>query len=89
MRYNPIIMLAKLIRNIEETRVSFSQAVFGFVGIISIRFFLENLSSHSQSFPAVPDALTLVHYALFYAGAFLSTTLLVHLFAPDIKKYQK
>jgi 4-hydroxybenzoate polyprenyltransferase len=82
-------MLAKLIRNIEETRVSFSQAVFGFVGIISIRFFLENLSSHSQSFPAVPDALTLVHYALFYAGAFLSTTLLVHLFAPDIKKISK
>ena len=82
-------MFAKLIRNIEEAEISFSQAVFGFVGIISIRFFLENLSNPSQSFPAIPDAMTLVHYALFYAGAFLSTTLVLRIFVSDIKKISK
>jgi 4-hydroxybenzoate polyprenyltransferase len=82
-------MLAKLIGNIEEAQISFSQAVLGFIGIISIRFFLENFSSPTAGFPAVPDGLTMVHYALFYAGAFLSTTLVLRIFIPDITKISK
>jgi 4-hydroxybenzoate polyprenyltransferase len=82
-------MLAKIIRNIEEANVSFVEALFGFFGIISIRFFLENLSNPSPSFPAVPDMLTLVHYALFYAGAFISSALVLRIFIPDIKKISK
>ncbi|HUC02240.1 MAG TPA: UbiA family prenyltransferase [Candidatus Paceibacterota bacterium] len=82
-------MVAKIIGKIEDAEISFSQAVFAFFGIIAIRFFLENLSSPSPSFPAVPDMLTLVHYALFYAGAFISTTLMLRLFVPDIKRISK
>jgi len=82
-------MVAKLIGKIEEAKISFSQAMFGFFGIIGIRFFMENLSNPSPSFPAVPDLLTMVHYALFYAGAFLSTVLVLRIFVPDIKKISK
>ena len=82
-------MLAKLIGNIENAKISFSQAVFGFIGIICIRFFLEDLSSPMLSAPAVPDLLTMVHYGLFYIGAGLSTALVLRIFIPDIKKISK
>jgi len=49
---------------------------------------MENLSNPSPSFPAVPDLLTMVHYALFYAGAFLSTVLVLRIFVPISKRYQ-
>ena len=76
-------MIRRIIERIEDVPVTFTQAVFGFLGIISIRFFFENFSSPLQSFPAVFDLPTLVQSALFYLGAYLSSVLLLRVFIPE------
>lgn len=76
-------MIRRIIERIEDTPVTFIEAAAGFLGIIGIRFFFENFSSPLQSFPAVFDVLTLVQYALFFLGAYLSSVLVLRAFIPE------
>ncbi len=76
-------MIRRIIERIEDAPVTFAQTAFGFLGIVAIRFFFENFSSPLQSFPAVFDLLTLVQYALFYLGAYLSSVLVLRIFIPE------
>jgi 4-hydroxybenzoate polyprenyltransferase len=82
-------MFSKIIAKIEGADVSLGEWIAGFLGIIFIRFFLENFSNPAPSFPAVPDILTMVHYGLFYLAAILSSSLILRLVVPDIKKVSK
>jgi 4-hydroxybenzoate polyprenyltransferase len=82
-------MFSKFIERIEEMNISFREGVFGFLGILCIRFFLENFSNPTPSFPAAPDIITLLHYALFYIAVFLSLALVLRIFIPDIGKISK
>jgi 4-hydroxybenzoate polyprenyltransferase len=82
-------MLSRFIARVEAMDISFGQWVAGFLGIIFIRFFLENLSSPTRSFPSVPDALTLIHYGLFYLTAILLTAIIIRIAVPDIAAISK
>ncbi|MGC9598888.1 MAG: UbiA family prenyltransferase [Minisyncoccia bacterium] len=82
-------MIAKALRRIEDVTAPFWQWCAGFLGILFVRFFLENLSSPAPSFPGTPDAATLVHYFLFYVTIFISFSLVLYLFIPDLTKITK
>ena len=73
-------MFSKIIAKIEKTEVSLGAWIAGFLGIVFVRFFLENLSNPTPSFPAAPDILTMVHYGLFYLAVLLSITLVLRNF---------
>jgi 4-hydroxybenzoate polyprenyltransferase len=77
-------MLSRFIAKVEALPISFGEWSAAFLGIIFIRFFLENISSPTPSFPAVPDTLTLVHYGVFYLAAILLFALVLRVFIKDI-----
>jgi 4-hydroxybenzoate polyprenyltransferase len=82
-------MLSRFIAKVEGVNIGFWQWAVSFLGVIFIRFFLENLSSPTPSFPATPDTLTLLHYGLFYLTALLLTSLILRIFIPDISAISK
>ncbi len=82
-------MIAKALRWIEDITAPFWQWCVGFLGILFVRFFLENLSSPTPSFPGTPDAATLINYFLFYVAIFISFSLILYLFIPDLTKITK
>ena len=74
---------------IEDIKAPFWQWCLGLSAVMMVRFFIEDLSSPSPSFPAVSDAPTLLHYFLFFWGAFISLALILYVFVPDIKRVSK
>ncbi len=65
-------MLSKLFKLIEKTPVTLPQWIAGFLGILLVRFFFENLSSDTFSGVMATDLSTNVHYFLFYLAVVLS-----------------
>lgn len=82
-------MINKILEKVENTAVPLWQWCAGFVGILFVRFFLENISDPTPSFPGTPDPAMLVHYSLFYLGIFISLSLALRAFIPDISKITK
>lgn len=82
-------MIGRVLEKIENVTAPLWQWCAGFAGILFIRFFFENLSSPTLSFPAVPDTATLVHYTLFYIGIFITFSLILRIFIPDLVKVTK
>ncbi|HVM76818.1 MAG TPA: UbiA family prenyltransferase [Candidatus Paceibacterota bacterium] len=82
-------MIARLLERIEAAEMSFGQAAAAFAGVALVRMFFENLSSPPPAFGGAFDALTLIHYFLFYIGVFLSLALVLRIFIPDIKRISK
>ena len=82
-------MITKVFEKIEGATAPLWQWSAGFVGILFIRFFLENFSNPALSFPGTPDAATLIHYSLFYLGIFISFSLILRIFIPDIARVTK
>lgn len=78
-----------VVRMIEGVEAPLWQWCAGLAAVLAVRLFIEDLSSPTPSFPAVPDLATLTHYLLFFAGAFLSLALVINLFVDDIKKVSK
>ncbi len=74
---------------IEDVEAPLWQWCAGLLAILVVRFFIEDVSSPTPSFPAVFDLPTLIHYSLFFAGAFLSLALAINLFVRDIKGVTK
>jgi 4-hydroxybenzoate polyprenyltransferase len=62
--------------------ISLSQWIIGFLGILFIRFLLENLSSRNSTGFLATDFSTLIHYYLFYLGLLLSLVLIARKFLP-------
>jgi len=75
-------MIKKLIEKIINTEISAWQWVTGFVGILFIRYILENISSQNHLGIITADAATLIHYCLFYFGVIISFTLILKIFLP-------
>jgi 4-hydroxybenzoate polyprenyltransferase len=82
-------MIRKFVEKLEDTPMSFIGWATAFVGVVSIRFFFEMLSSPSPAFPAAPDVSTMIHYLLFFIGAFVSCALIVNVFVPNIGRITK
>ncbi|MGC9968249.1 MAG: UbiA family prenyltransferase [Minisyncoccia bacterium] len=82
-------MITRALKKIEGVTAPLWQWGAGFVGILFVRFFLENFSNPVLSFPGIPDAATLVHYFLFYFGVFISSSLILCIFVPNITKVTK
>ena len=82
-------MGAKIFARLESVTAPLWQWCAGFIGIIFIRFFFENFSSPTPSFPATPDAATMVHYSLFFIGIFISFALILRIFVSDIGNVTK
>lgn len=78
-----------LLERIETATAPFWKWCAAFLGILFVRFLLETFSGPTPSFPASPDAASLVHYFLFFLGAFLSLALVIRIFAPDIARISK
>ncbi len=74
-------MLNKIISTIEKAHTSVLGWMAGFTGVVFIRFFLEFMSSPSNSGYMTVDGGTLVHYGLFYLAAALGLFLVVKFFA--------
>lgn len=70
-------MIETLVKNLEETEVSIIQWIISFVGIIFVRFFLEQLSLPSTSGIIASDSFTLIHYGLFYITAIIGLIYIV------------
>ena len=83
------MMLSRFISYAERTDISVSRFIFGFAGVMFVRFFLESVSSPVSSGIFAIDAPTLVHYTLFYLSTFLALVLIVGSFAGDIKRVGK
>ncbi len=81
--------IRRVVQWIEEIEAPLFGWFAGLTGIMFVRFFIENISSPTPSFPAVFDAPTLLHYFLFFWGAFVSLALVLYLFIPDIKRVSK
>jgi 4-hydroxybenzoate polyprenyltransferase len=81
--------MRRFIEKLENTEMSFGAWLAAFVGVVVIRFFFETFSSPTAAFPAAPDTLTMVHYFLFFIGAFISCSLVVAIFVPDIGRITK
>lgn len=84
-----VTKVRRVLEWVEGVEAPFWQWCAGLSAIMFVRFFFEDLSSPAQSFPAVPDAATLVHYFLFFWGAFISLALILYVFVPDIKRVSK
>jgi 4-hydroxybenzoate polyprenyltransferase len=78
-----------LLEKIETATAPFWQWCAAFLGILAVRFLLDNFSSPTPSFPASPDAASVIHYALFFLGAFLSLAIILRIFIPDIARISK
>lgn len=59
-------MIKKLIETIENHEVTVVQWIFGFLGIVFVRFLFESLSSPTPTGIIPSDPYTLVHYGLFF-----------------------
>ncbi|MDP2598669.1 MAG: UbiA family prenyltransferase [Candidatus Liptonbacteria bacterium] len=71
-------MAKKIIEAINNTKVTFSQWIAVFLGVIFVRILLENLSSPSWTGIIASDAPTIVHYYLFFLGVTLSLILILN-----------
>jgi 4-hydroxybenzoate polyprenyltransferase len=82
-------MFSKIIERIENSPVTFAGWLFGFLGILFIRFLLENISSPSLSGYLGTDAPILIHYYLFYLVAAISWIVVVGIFVGDRLKVSR
>lgn len=73
-------MLEKITQRLELTTISATQWISGFVGIICIRFFLEQFSVPSSSGIIASDSFSLIHYGLFYLSALIGLMCIVDFF---------
>ncbi len=81
-------MIAKILKSIEEQKITISGWLLGFTGIVFVRCLLEALSSHSSSGIIASDAGTLVHYALFYFTTATGLMLILYLFTKNKNIYK-
>ena len=90
MRGMPVIQgVKKVLAMIESVEAPFIRWCAAFLGILFVRFLLETFSSPTPSFPATPEVASLIHYVLFFIGAFLSLALVIRIFVPDIARISK
>lgn len=73
-------MIKEIIKKIEKQDMSIGGWILGFIGIVFIRFLLENLSSPSKSGAIVSDSETLIHYGLFYLVVLLGLSVIFYYF---------
>lgn len=75
-------MVGKFIERLESVPINIKGWGTAFLGILFVRFLLENISSVSLNGFLVSDASTIVHYYLFYLGALISTIIVIGFFLP-------
>lgn len=81
-------MVKRLIAIVENTEISFGKWAAGFVGVVSIRFFLESLSNPSSSGIIAADAGTLIHYLIFYVAVALGLMCIVGYFSKNFSVWK-
>jgi homogentisate phytyltransferase / homogentisate geranylgeranyltransferase len=79
------MMIEKVIERISNTKITFRAWIAAFLGIMLIRFFLENFSSIPITGYWTSDAATIVHGCLYYLAATISLLLFLGLFVDRAK----
>jgi 4-hydroxybenzoate polyprenyltransferase len=75
-------MLNKILSAIENKKISISEWITAFVGILFVRFFLEFFSNPSPYGGSITsDGATLVHYFLFFFSALFGVMVIVRYFS--------
>ncbi len=70
-------LMRRVAEKIESTPVSVMEWVLVFLGIVTVRFFLEAFSSRNTTGYIASDASTNVHFAIFYLVMVLTLTLII------------
>ncbi|HEY4508688.1 MAG TPA: UbiA family prenyltransferase [Candidatus Paceibacterota bacterium] len=70
-------MIKKILEEIENQKMTISQWVLGFSGILFVRFLFESLSSPTSTGIIPSDPYTLVHYGLFFLSIILVTACII------------
>ncbi len=71
---------------IENINFSISQWMWGFLGIIYVRFFFEALSNKTPTGIIPSDPYALVHVGLFFLTIYLGQALILNTFIRDVRK---
>ena len=78
-------IIEKIIGDIKNQKMTFSEWILGFCGILFVRFILESLSSPTYSGIIPSDPFTLVHYSLYFLTVTLGTIFIFGYFTNDYK----
>ena len=78
-------IIEKIIGDIKNQKMTFSEWILGFCGILFVRFILEALSSPTYSGIIPSDPYTLVHYSLYFLTVTLGTIFIFGYFTNDYK----
>ena len=79
-------MIELVLQKIENTPITISRWVSGFIGILFIRFLFESLSSPTRSGLMPIDSYTLIHYGLFWTTLVLG---IIYIVGFCIKNYAR
>ncbi len=82
-------MINKILDTIRNQEVSITEWIYGFVGILFVRFIFESISSPSSSGIIPSDPYTLVHYSLYFLAVTLGTILIYGHITSDYKNSSK
>ncbi|MES3005034.1 MAG: UbiA family prenyltransferase [Patescibacteria group bacterium] len=83
------LLLTNFLDTIKNTRVSISEWIMGFLGIVFVRFIFEYISSPASDGIMPLDPHTTIHYILFLLSVSLCSILLVGYFNKDYKNAPK
>lgn len=79
-------MIDAFVSRLERAPLTVAGFLAGFSGLIFVRFFLETLSSPIIGNHLPVDAVTLVHYGLFFLAAYLVLALIIGTFTKEQKE---
>jgi len=82
-------MINKILDTIKNQQVSVTEWIYGFVGILFVRFIFESISSPSSSGIIPSDPYTLIHYGLYFLVVTLGTILIYGYTTAEYKNSSK